>query len=180
MGSNTRDKTHPVNPANIIRAQPTAANENKLTRAVVAKNERNPAEYVVPSEKIHQLRNGANSNTATRDVVTPNNKAHHGIQRMKLGALLILNAVLVCASPATSQMHNLGAKDTFAAARLSAKEIPRSSAFCIRLNFEAQNFSAGWIDVEVEDCSVQLNGKAVVRIFSHPSALGREEFQNVA
>jgi len=42
---------------------------------------------------------------------------------MKLGALLILNAVLVCASPATSQMHNLGSKDTFAAARLSAKEI---------------------------------------------------------
>jgi len=45
---------------------------------------------------------------------------------------------------------------------------------------EAQDFSAGWIDVEVEDSSVQLNEKAVVRIFSHPSALGREEFQNVA
>jgi hypothetical protein len=42
---------------------------------------------------------------------------------MKLSALLILNAVLVCASPATSQMQNLGSKDTFAAARLSAKEI---------------------------------------------------------
>src|SRR6185312_923232 len=43
--------------------------------------------------------------------------------------------------------------------------IPRSSAFCIRLNFEAQDFSVDWIDVEVEDSSVQLNGKAVVRLF---------------
>jgi hypothetical protein len=42
---------------------------------------------------------------------------------MKLSALLILNAVLVSASPAPTQMHNLGSKDTFAAARLSAKEI---------------------------------------------------------
>jgi hypothetical protein len=42
---------------------------------------------------------------------------------MKLGALLILNTVLLCASPAMSQMQNLGSKDTFAAARLSAKEI---------------------------------------------------------
>jgi hypothetical protein len=42
---------------------------------------------------------------------------------MKLGALLILNTVLVCATPATSQMQNLGANNTFAAARLSAKEV---------------------------------------------------------
>jgi hypothetical protein len=42
---------------------------------------------------------------------------------MKLGALLILNTVLICATAATSQMQNLGANDTFAAARLSAKEI---------------------------------------------------------
>jgi hypothetical protein len=42
---------------------------------------------------------------------------------MKLSALLLLNAVLVCASPTMGQMRNLGAKDTFAAARLSAKEI---------------------------------------------------------
>lgn len=42
---------------------------------------------------------------------------------MKLGALLVLNAVLLCASPAMSQMQNLAAKNTFAAARLSAKEI---------------------------------------------------------
>jgi hypothetical protein len=42
---------------------------------------------------------------------------------MTLGALLILNTVLLCARPAMSQMQNLGSKDTFAAARLSAKEI---------------------------------------------------------
>ncbi len=42
---------------------------------------------------------------------------------MKLGALLILNTVLVCASPAMSQMQSLGPKDTFAASRLSAREI---------------------------------------------------------
>lgn len=46
------------------------------------------------------------------------------VRSMKLGALLTLNTVLLCASPAAmSQMHNLGSKDTFAAARLSAKEI---------------------------------------------------------
>jgi hypothetical protein len=44
---------------------------------------------------------------------------------MKLSALLLLNTVLVCASPATSQMRNLGAKDTFAVARLTAEEIQK-------------------------------------------------------
>jgi hypothetical protein len=42
---------------------------------------------------------------------------------MKRGALLILNTVLVWASPAVSQMQSLGPKDTFAASRLSAREI---------------------------------------------------------
>jgi len=42
---------------------------------------------------------------------------------MKLGPLLILNVVLLCASPAMSQMRNLGSKDTFSTAQLSAKEI---------------------------------------------------------
>lgn len=42
---------------------------------------------------------------------------------MKHGALVVLNAVLVCATPAMSQMQSLGPKDTFAASRLSATEI---------------------------------------------------------
>jgi hypothetical protein len=42
---------------------------------------------------------------------------------MKHGALLMLNAVLVCASPAMGQMQSLGPKDTFAASRLSSREI---------------------------------------------------------
>jgi len=42
---------------------------------------------------------------------------------MKLGPLLILNVVLLCASPAMSQMRNLGSKDTFSTAQLYAKEI---------------------------------------------------------
>ena len=42
---------------------------------------------------------------------------------MKRGALLMLNTVLLCANPAMGQLRSLGPKDTFAAARLSAKEI---------------------------------------------------------
>jgi hypothetical protein len=42
---------------------------------------------------------------------------------MKLGAVLIMNAVLICAIPGWPQMQSLGAKDTFVASRLSAKEI---------------------------------------------------------
>jgi len=45
------------------------------------------------------------------------------MQSMKLGPLLILNMLLLCASPAISQMQNLGPKDTSAAAQLSAKEM---------------------------------------------------------
>jgi len=41
---------------------------------------------------------------------------------MKLGAFLILNAMLICV-PAWSQTQSVGPKDTFAASRLSAKEI---------------------------------------------------------
>jgi hypothetical protein len=42
---------------------------------------------------------------------------------MKFGAFLVLNAVLICPTPAWSQMQSVGPKDTFAASRLSAKEI---------------------------------------------------------
>ena len=42
---------------------------------------------------------------------------------MKIRAFVILNAILISASPARAQMQSLGTKDTFVASRLSAKEI---------------------------------------------------------
>jgi hypothetical protein len=42
---------------------------------------------------------------------------------MKIRAFVILNAILISASPARTQMQSLGTKDTFVASRLSAKEI---------------------------------------------------------
>ena len=42
---------------------------------------------------------------------------------MRLSAFQLIAAILLCASSALSQAHSLRPKDTFAAARLSAKEV---------------------------------------------------------
>ena len=42
---------------------------------------------------------------------------------MKVRTFVVLNAILISASPAWPQMQGLGAKDTFVASRLSAREI---------------------------------------------------------
>ena len=42
---------------------------------------------------------------------------------MRLSAFQLTAAILLCASSALAQAHGLGPKDTFAAARLSAKEV---------------------------------------------------------